>query len=70
MNNEPKAFPGLGQDGLTMRDYLAAKVVGLFIRDQMKPYQDYNIRNAASDAYRLADAMMKERENDQAQTKR
>lgn len=61
MNNKPKAFSRLGQDGLTMRDYFAAKVVGLFIRDQLKPYEDYNLRNAASDAYRLADAMMRAR---------
>lgn len=70
MNNEPKAFPGLGQDGLTMRDYFASKAMPSIYRDFWDDVragrnscvpEDWRT-GIAIDSYRMADAMMKERE--------
>ena len=63
---EPKAFPGLGQDGLTMRDYFAAKAMQSLIlepwyTDQQNTEYSVMAPHIASDAYILADAMMKAR---------
>ena len=46
---------GLASDGLTVRDYFAAKAM----QSMAKLYGDYEHR--ANEAYRMADAMMKER---------
>lgn len=46
---------GLVSDGLTIRDYFAAKAM----QSMVKQYGDYEQR--ANEAYLLADVMMKER---------
>lgn len=68
MNNQP-AFPTLhngstltGQNGLTMRDYFAARLMVYELAKEQQPHQDYNYYNAAFRAYRMADAMLKERD--------
>lgn len=55
----PPAFPCAwsGEEGLTMRDYFAAKVVFAFLSEG---YVDY----AAKMAYLIADAMLKAREDE------
>ena len=65
MNNIP-AFPVLIVDrpkeliqynGMTLRDYFAAKAMQTFLLDKRASMQD-----DAIDAYKMADAMMKARE--------
>lgn len=62
--SELKAFPGLGQDGLTMRDYFAANAMAQFLRDQMSAPSDLHtnwLDSVAIDAYSMADSMMRAR---------
>ena len=68
MNNE-QAFPTQlhGGDGMTLRDYFAAKAMqGLLANgwcsEQRESAPSMGEREVALDAYRLADAMMKARE--------
>ena len=73
--NNPPAFPNInlytkegievyGDSGLTMRDYFAAKAMQAFISTlpEIKSNQTPKWSVIASDAYRMADAMMKARE--------
>ena len=71
--NNPPAFPHvadilqvqgnsafvktLTQNGMTLRDYFAAKAMQTFLLDKRPSMQD-----DAIDAYKMADAMMKARE--------
>lgn len=50
-----------GYAGMDLRDYFAAKVINQALYHQPKPWEEYNLRNAAKLAYAMADAMMKER---------
>jgi len=62
-DEEQQAFPDgiLNQDGMTLRDYFAAKAMnGLVGAWGAYDLQDY--KEIASNAYFLADAMMKARE--------
>lgn len=68
MKNQP-AFPTLhngstliGQNGLTMRDYFAARMMPHELAKELQPHQDHNYTNAACRAYKMADAMLKERD--------
>jgi hypothetical protein len=59
-----KAFPvsnmtGLNQQGMDLRDYFAAKAMSVFLEKRNLLCRDDLI---AQDAYALADAMMKARE--------
>ena len=56
----PSAFPdGLGSDGMTLRDYFAAKAMqGFAACDDDFPSAEF----VAINAYKWADAMMKARE--------
>ncbi len=65
MKNEP-AFPrpstaaNLPQDGMTLRDYFAAKAMtGLLTAETVGEYSNEHV---AEISYRIADAMMKARE--------
>jgi hypothetical protein len=60
MKNQ-SAFPILRQNGLTMRDYFAARMMPHELAKEVKPHEDYNYTNAAHRAYKMADAMMKVR---------
>lgn len=63
MKNEP-TFPAPNfaantmHEGMTLRDYFAAKAIGGWILVGKRAYPEYD----AEDAYRLADAMLKARE--------
>ena len=50
---------GAAADGLTVRDYFAAKVMAAFVT---KEVVSGNAQEFANTAYYVADAMMKERE--------
>jgi peptide deformylase len=63
-----EAFPTHKEEGMDLRDYFAAKVIqgeishdGLLYGDRA----DENDRLAAKRAYKMADAMIKARENDE-----
>ena len=61
MSDEPQqAFPytGLGSDGMTLRDYFAAKVMQAMLGSNWT-LKDEEI---PARAYKMADLMMKERE--------
>ncbi len=64
MNNQP-AFPvayGGGRiEGMTLRDYFAAKAMQSILLDPRNESNSYNID--ANCAYMVADAMLKAREN-------
>ena len=69
MNNQP-AFPividmGDGvkyQNGMTLRDYFAAKAMQALLRQYPDHLMNSPASEVASDAYSMADAMMKVRE--------
>lgn len=48
-------------DGMTLRDYFAAKVMNSQLNQQTRPYADYDFDNAAIRSYEMADAMLKVR---------
>ena len=48
--------------GMELRDYFAARMMVYFLSKQAWPHEDYNLRNTAISAYKMADAMMAERE--------
>ena len=56
MNNLP-AFPDWTKDGMTLRDYFAAKAM-----QAMTHRGEANVEMVSIQAYALADAMMKARE--------
>ena len=62
--NNPPAFPDWTKDGMTLRDYFAAKAMQAFCStlvdasSNSPPY--WNV--LATDAYVMADAMLKARE--------
>jgi hypothetical protein len=66
MDNEPlraAAFPvqryeGSWIDGMSLRDYFAAKAMQAMLAAQMKREGDATIPNLAKDAYRMADGML------------
>ena len=62
------AFPTLAdnghamnQDGMTLRDYFAAKIVQAQVGNPLRLGDDEAHRLMAERAYRVADAMLKER---------
>lgn len=72
-NNGGPAFPVAGSDhnypieGMTLRDYFAAKAVGLCFAQyinhaEVEGFQDGWRDGVAADAYLMADAMLKARE--------
>ena len=58
------AFPNsdYAEEGMTLRDYFAAKAMQAFMSDSDTSWGSENYKFAARAAYRLADAMMEERE--------
>lgn len=62
MNNE-QAFPSAVSLGMTLRDYLAAQaLIGIVsVEEHTYYHSDYHAKMAAT-AYKIADAMMKARE--------
>lgn len=66
-NGYDKGFEKLGQEGMSLRDYFAAKAMQAFITGAMSdgtPHRtmDGDDKVAAKAAYIIADAMLKERE--------
>jgi hypothetical protein len=60
MNNQSEllaAFPDQYQDGMTLRDYFAAKAMQALLG-----YEESTLENDAEVAYAMADAMLKARE--------
>jgi len=64
MKNQ-RAFPVSGyyqEEGMTLRDYFAAKAVnGFCANPETLPTRQDHFDNLAEDAYRVADAMLAER---------
>jgi hypothetical protein len=52
------AFPDFIKDGMTLRDYFAAKAMQGLLNNGMHP----NVHHLSADAYRVADAMLEARE--------
>lgn len=50
------------QEGMTLRDYFAAKAITGYLPGDC--YEDYEINNKAKRAYAVADAMLRARETD------
>ena len=63
MNDEQQAFPDglLNQDGMTLRDYFAAKAMQGFMANKSNPMH-FQPENDANWAYSIADAMLRARE--------
>ena len=63
MSDEQQAFPDglLNQDGMTLRDYFAAKAMQALLSDTDWRL-DMDIEDTAKAAYMTADAMLKARE--------
>ena len=68
-NTGGPAFPTLAdnghamnQDGMTLRDYFAAKAMQVFLRNLPPHEVDEPYSTWAGDAYEMADAMLKARE--------
>ena len=58
--NNPPAFPDWTKDGMTLRDYFAAKAMtGLLTAETVGEYSNEHV---AEISYRIADAMLKARE--------
>ena len=58
--NNPQAFPNphlRGDEGMTLRDYFAAKAMNAFLLRPGSPFE-----KDAEYAYKMADAMLKARE--------
>lgn len=53
---------GDGAEGMSLRDYFAAKNMNFQLIKEVPPYDAYNYKNAAVRAYKYADAMLKARE--------
>lgn len=51
-------------DGITLRDYFAAKAMTIHLSQQARPWEGYNYRNAATQAYQMADAMLAARKQE------
>lgn len=65
--NNPPAFAcaataGLTQTGMTLRDYFAAKAMAQMMIDPIRKHYDGEL--IAEDAYKMADLMLIEREQD------
>ena len=61
--NNPPAFPdGLGNKGMSLRDYFAAKAMQGMLAGLLADGQDLKWDQVAIDSYRQADAMLKARE--------
>ena len=64
-NNMQSAFPDQYKDGMTLRDYFAAKALPSLLRYFLK--EEFHLTDiswmegVAMDSYRMADAMMKAR---------
>ena len=56
-----KAFPNNRSEGMELRDYFAAKAMQGFLATGKSDYLDEHI---ALDAYNLADAMLKQRDEE------
>jgi hypothetical protein len=59
--NNPPAFPDWTKDGMTLRDYMAAKAMPAIL-EQMDVCNGRDLTNSAWIAYQMADAMLKARE--------
>jgi hypothetical protein len=55
-------YEGRYEEGMTLRDYFAAKAIDYFIRDVWLEKETDDFDDAANKCYQLADAMMKARE--------
>ena len=64
MNDEQQAFPDglLNQDGMSLRDYFAARAMQGMLAGLLADGQDLKWDQVAIDSYRQANAMMKARE--------
>jgi len=67
INNDSPAFP-VHRDyeafnpGMSLRDYFAARMMVCELAREIRPHESYDYLNAATRAYRMADAMLKARE--------
>jgi hypothetical protein len=58
-NSGGSAFPDFRQDGMTLRDYFAAKAMAAMLTDPS--WKGHTIGTAAETSYQMADAMLAER---------
>lgn len=61
VNMNTPAFPDQYKDGMTLRDYFAAKAMQGFMANKANPMH-FQPENDAAWAYTIADAMLKARE--------
>ena len=61
MMNNPPAFPDWTKDGMTLRDYFAAKAMQAIV-STVPHIAEINPEHAVIKAYEYADAMLKARE--------
>ncbi len=65
---EPAAFPivvdGYVQEGMTLRDYFAAKTLQGLLANSKTNLSDWEVNENAKYAYQQADAMLKARDED------
>jgi hypothetical protein len=60
--NNPPAFPDWTKDGMTLRDYFAAKAMQGMVSNPNYSINDWSKRDIAIQSYEMADAMLKARE--------
>ncbi|SAK62380.1 hypothetical protein AWB75_02687 [Caballeronia catudaia] len=68
--NNPRAFPGNSNYGMSLRDYFAGQALAGDMADEALPYDASStlLEERAQLYYRLADAMLKVRAQDEAVT--
>ncbi|SAL20128.1 hypothetical protein AWB70_01009 [Caballeronia cordobensis] len=69
--NNPRAFPGNSNYGMSLRDYFAGQALAGDVADEALPSDASSalLEERAQLYYRLADAMLKVRAEDEAVTK-
>ena len=60
--NNPPAFPDWTKDGMTLRDYFAAKAMQALLHQYPDHLMNSPSNEVACDAYSMADAMLHARE--------
>ena len=61
-NGHERGFENLGQEGMSLRDYFAAKVINGILSDPDAGLLEDDLERYAGIAYKAADAMLKARD--------
>ena len=65
MKARTELFETFAIQGMSLRDYFAAKAIDYFLRDVWIDNEEDDFEEATKQAYKLADAMMKARETNE-----